>query len=147
MEKDPAMWGKRACVVCGRLRSRRSKHCKDCGRCVSDFDHHCPWLGNCVGSGNLRFFLRFLFRQSSSLIAALWLTWDLLGVYTSDWQLSDSMFSFHFRMLFGFNIFWLLFVSCMLFSQFSLAAAGLTAHEAEQSDVCACPASCREAYR
>merc|ERR1739848_251135 len=42
-------WLNAACVVCCRLRSSRSKHCRECGRCVERFDHHCPWVGTCVG--------------------------------------------------------------------------------------------------
>lgn len=64
-------WGRRACTVCSRIRTQRSKHCKDCGMCVARFDHHCPWIGNCVGAGNVSDFANFCLLTPCSLCFSL----------------------------------------------------------------------------
>lgn len=48
------------CVICRRVRSLRSFHCKLCGCCVQRMDHHCPWVDRCIGLQNQRSFYVFL---------------------------------------------------------------------------------------
>merc|ERR1719491_958658 len=59
----------------------------------------------------------------------------------------ESPFALCIRILFGINIFWLLFAGGLFLSQVGLAAAGTTGYEAEQNDSCGCPASPGEAVR
>eukprot|EP00439_Symbiodinium_sp_Y106_P073676 s327_g13.t4 len=138
-ELDPAGWGKKACVVCGRLRTRRCKHCRQCGRCVARFDHHCPWLGNCVGEGNLNVFLRFLastlLRQLQSLLLAIGLAFEgleaaslvLRGAELPLWYTAVSI-------LMVIDCFLVLFVGCVFTRQVLLAAADLTEYEDSVED-------------
>ncbi|CAE6914323.1 ASPH [Symbiodinium sp. KB8] len=128
-------WGKKACVVCGRLRTRRCKHCRQCGRCVARFDHHCPWLGNCIGEGNLNVFLRFLASTLLSLLLAIGLAFEgleaaslvLRGAELPLWYTAVSIMMVIDGIL-------VLFVGCVFTRQVLLAAADLTEYEDSVED-------------
>jgi len=135
--KNTKTWGQRACVVCGRLRKGRSKHCKDCGRCVARFDHHCPWLGNCVGAANVVAFVAFLGWLFLALVTSQIVNWKLLEasplVAEDDWS---PLWRFIIKANSVGNGLWLLFVSSLYCAQICLASCDRTAYEAGQKDPC-----------
>ncbi|CAE7247895.1 PAT07 [Symbiodinium necroappetens] len=134
-EMNPSGWGKKACVVCGRLRTRRCKHCRQCGRCVARFDHHCPWLGNCIGEASLLWLLRFLASTLLSLLLAIGLAFEgleaaslvLRGAELPLWYTAVSIMMVIDGIL-------VLFVGCVFTRQVLLAAADLTEYEDSVED-------------
>lgn len=134
-ETEPNSWGKKACVVCGRLRTQRSKHCNHCGRCVSIFDHHCPWLGNCVGANNLGVFLRFLACTFIALllehILSMQFLVDIPVLRSTEWSTSRVLVKINMVLngVFGFA------VGSLLARQIVLAMAGMTEYETNDKSV------------
>eukprot|EP00747_Dinoflagellata_sp_TGD_P017875 gnl/TRDRNA2_/TRDRNA2_126118_c0_seq1.p1 gnl/TRDRNA2_/TRDRNA2_126118_c0~~gnl/TRDRNA2_/TRDRNA2_126118_c0_seq1.p1 ORF type:complete len:701 (-),score=106.11 gnl/TRDRNA2_/TRDRNA2_126118_c0_seq1:95-2197(-) len=139
---NPWQCGDGICSVCGRLRTRRSKHCKECARCVARFDHHCPWLGNCVGANNILDFVRFVFWTFTGLVLAQMVVWDCLnaiaprGVIPAMMKMSSLTVLCPFLLLlanFGLNCCWIVFTGILLISQIVIAAVDATQYELDQS--------------
>eukprot|EP00927_Polykrikos_kofoidii_P066431 TRINITY_DN62029_c0_g1_i1.p1 TRINITY_DN62029_c0_g1~~TRINITY_DN62029_c0_g1_i1.p1 ORF type:complete len:683 (-),score=77.26 TRINITY_DN62029_c0_g1_i1:114-2162(-) len=136
VEKSPQAWGRRACVICGRLRTRRSKHCKECGHCVARFDHHCPWVGNCVGANNLVSFTRFLFWLCLALICSGMLNFELLVAMPLRREMDTlSWWRVCLKLSSWLNVAWFAFVAILLGCQICFAALDITSYEVE-SDAC-----------
>jgi len=130
-EREPGWW-RQACVVCGRLRALRSKHCQDCGRCVARFDHHCPWLNNCVGVGNLAHFIFFLSWTLCALfLCEIYLSkilWAAVPVHIG-WSL---LWRLLLKVMVVLNFVFLVFMWFLLSRQIVLGAVDLTEYEASQ---------------
>ncbi|KAA6389522.1 MAG: hypothetical protein EZS28_014950, partial [Streblomastix strix] len=68
----------RYCKKCGVLQPARSRHCEATGFCVARYDHFCPWIMKSVGTGNLRYFIWYIFQLWVSFSYMLFLSVFLL---------------------------------------------------------------------
>lgn len=64
------------CGECKITQPLRSRHCYYCGRCVSKWDHHCPFVGTCIGGKNHRFFLLYLYIDTTMILWGLQIMWS-----------------------------------------------------------------------
>lgn len=135
VEGEPDLWGRKACVLCCRMRDQRCRHCRDCGRCVARFDHHCPWIGNCVGVANVLTFFRFLSWTFFALLAALGLSWQTLSFmpaapsFSNEWPTRGR---FCTQLFLAVNSFLALCIGSLLLRQMCLVSADLTEYESSK---------------
>jgi len=140
-ERNNSKFELRYCYTCNFYREPRTVHCRFCNNCVDEFDHHCPWTGTCIGKRNYKFFYMFLSVCMILLVYGLLINLALIirvGINRFNQYDGKNFWDLLFRFLISspvaiilicFALFFLLFLSLLLFYHTFLISAGLTTYE------------------
>lgn len=119
------------CGRCLRIRISQSHHCSKCNVCVYRMDHHCPWINSCVGYANQKQYILFLiYTGLFCFLAACFILWSKVHCalnYENFCQAQEAYFVDLKKLLaLGIAIFFLVFVTYLLYEQYESLASGKT---------------------